>query len=87
MMNLEAMRKEGTWEKLLSVHSKLGQDEQMALTIATEGRIKGVGRKWNLVPHWDHLADGPKGPERSAFGTVGDAALWKNGGKRHACDL
>ena len=41
--------------------------------------MKGVGRKWNLVPQWDNLADGPAGPERSQFGTVGEAARWKNG--------
>ncbi len=50
MMNLKAMREEGSWEKLLAAHEALGQDEQMALTIAAEGRVKGVGRKWNLVP-------------------------------------
>ena len=38
-MNLAAMRKEGTWEKLLAAHAELGQEEQMALTIATEGRV------------------------------------------------
>lgn len=79
MMNLKAMRKEGTWEKLLQAHETLGQDEQMALTIATEGRVKGLGRKWNLVPHWDNLADGSEGPERSLYGTTGEAATWKNG--------
>lgn len=79
MMNLEAMREEKTWEKLLAAHETLGQDEQMALTIATEGRVKGVGRKWNLVPHWDNLAEGPEGPEKSLYGTAGEAAEWKNG--------
>ncbi len=79
MMNLKAMREEGTWKKLLAAHEALGQDEQMALTIATEGRVKGVGRKWNLVPQWDHLEEGPAGPERSMYGTVGEAATWKDG--------
>lgn len=79
MMNLELMRKEGTWEKLLKAHAILQQEEQMALTVATEGRVKGVGRKWNLVPHWDNLADGPEGPERSLYGTVGEPAKWVNG--------
>lgn len=50
----------------------------MALTIATEGRVKGVGRKWNLVPQWDHLEEGPDGPQRSLYGTVGEAATWKD---------
>lgn len=79
MMNLAAMRKEGTWRKLLATHKALNQDEQMALTIATEGRVKGVSRKWNLVPQWDMLEEGPSGPERSGYGTVGEAATWKNG--------
>lgn len=79
MMNLTAMRKENTWQKLLAAHQALQQEEQMALTIATEGRVKGVGRKWNMVPQWDHLEEGPAGPERSSYGTVGAAARWKNG--------
>jgi lipopolysaccharide biosynthesis glycosyltransferase len=79
MMNLKAMREEGTWEKLQAAHEALGQDEQMALTIATEGRVKAAGRKWNLVPQWDHLEEGPAGPERSLYGTVGEAATWKDG--------
>jgi lipopolysaccharide biosynthesis glycosyltransferase len=79
MMNLKAMREEGTWEKLLDAHEALGQDEQLALTIATEGRVKAAGRKWNLVPQWDHLEEGPAGPERALFGTVGEAANWKDG--------
>ena len=49
----------------------------MALSIATEGRVKAVGRKWNLVPHWDNLALGPQGLEHSIYGTVGEAPSWK----------
>jgi len=79
MMNLTAMRNEGTWKKLLVAHKILMQDEQMALTIATEGRVKAVGRKWNLVPQWDRLQEGPSGPAKSGYGTVGDAAEWQNG--------
>ncbi|MFD0894009.1 hypothetical protein KBB96_03295 [Luteolibacter ambystomatis] len=55
MMNLTAMREEGTWEKLLYAHEHIGQDEQISLTAATEGRVKGVSKKWNLVPQWDNL--------------------------------
>lgn len=56
MMNLVAMREEGIWDKLLEAHAAIGQDEQLALTAACGGRTKGVAKKWNLVPQWDHLA-------------------------------
>jgi lipopolysaccharide biosynthesis glycosyltransferase len=55
MMNLKAMRDEGTWETLLSVHEAIGQDEQISLTAATGGKVKGVSKMWNLVPQWDKL--------------------------------
>jgi hypothetical protein len=54
------MRSEGIWERLLEAHEAIGQDEQISLTAACEGRVKGVDMKWNLVPHWDGFprADG-----------------------------
>jgi lipopolysaccharide biosynthesis glycosyltransferase len=79
MMNLKAMREDGTWEKLLAAQKELGQEEQMALTIASGGRVKGVGRKWNLVPHWDNLAEGPDGVNYSKYGTEGEPENWKDG--------
>jgi lipopolysaccharide biosynthesis glycosyltransferase len=57
MLNLRQMRKEGTWDKLLAAHTAIGEDEQISLTAATEGRVKGVGKKWNLVPQWDRFEE------------------------------
>lgn len=51
----------------------------MALTVATGGKVKGVGRKWNLLPDWDKLAEGPTGQDRSLYGTAGEPAKWVNG--------
>ena len=53
MMNLEAMRREGTWEKLLEAHSAIHAEEQIALTAVTGGLTKPVDRKWNLIPPED----------------------------------
>lgn len=57
MLNLRLMRHEGTWEKLLAAHEAIGEDEQISLTAATDGRVKGVAKKWNLVPQWDRLEE------------------------------
>jgi len=55
MMNLEGMRKSGTWDRLLRAHREIGHDEQLSLTAACEGRVRGLGKKWNIVPQWDDL--------------------------------
>lgn len=57
MMNLEAMRSERTWDRLLEAHAAIGHDEQVSLTAACGGRIKGVDKKWNLVPSWDQFEE------------------------------
>ena len=31
----------------------VGMEEQIALTVACEGRIMGIDPSWNLVPQWD----------------------------------
>ena len=76
MMNLAAMRAEGTWETLLAAHAAIGQDEQLSLTAACGGRTKGVGKQWNLVPQWDHLAEAE--PPPSGHAVIGGIP-WKNG--------
>lgn len=76
MMNLAAMRKEGTWDKLLDAHRAIGQDEQLSLTAACDGRTKGVGKKWNLVPQWDKLGE-QKIPVRGTFEK--DGIPWQQG--------
>lgn len=76
MMNLAAMRAEGTWETLLAAHAAIGQDEQLSLTAACGGRTKGVGKQWNLVPQWDHLAEAE--PPPCGHAVIGGIP-WKNG--------
>jgi hypothetical protein len=76
MINLTAMRAEGTWETLLAAHAAIGQDEQLSLTAACGGRTKGVGKQWNLVPQWDHLAEAEPPPSGH---TVIGGIPWKNG--------
>ena len=49
MMNLAAMRKAGTWDKLIAAHEAFFAEEQIALTAATDGKVKGVDRKWNML--------------------------------------
>lgn len=57
MMNLKMMREVGTWEKLLDAHSAIGFDEQISLTAACDGLVKGVSPRWNIVPQWDKLSE------------------------------
>lgn len=78
MMNLAAMRREGVWDRLLAAHTAIGRDEQISLTAATWGRVKGVDKKWNLVPQWDKLEEvsstiAPVGE------TVANGVRWVNG--------
>lgn len=49
MMNLTAMRKVGTWDKILAAHEAFYAEEQIALTAACDGKIKGVDGKWNIL--------------------------------------
>lgn len=60
MMNLAAMRVEGTWDKLLAAHAGIGRDEQISLTAACAWRAGPAHPKWNLVPQWDKLAESEK---------------------------
>lgn len=76
MMNLAAMREEGIWDRLLEAHAAIGQDEQLSLTAACGGRTKGVGKKWNIVPQWDHL-DVAKVPGDERVDVAG--IPWRNG--------
>lgn len=57
MMNLTAMRQRRTWEKLIAAHAAIGYDEQISLTAACDGLVKGVSPRWNVVPQWDKLSE------------------------------
>lgn len=57
LLNLEAMREAGTWEKILAAHSAFNAEEQIALTAATEGRSMGYDPHWNLFPDADCSPD------------------------------
>jgi lipopolysaccharide biosynthesis glycosyltransferase len=50
VMNLKAMREAGTWENFVKAHAAFGEDEQLSLTAATEGRTLPIDKKWNLFP-------------------------------------
>lgn len=78
MLNLAAMRESGTWEKLLKAHKEIGQDEQLSLTAACDGRVKGVDKKWNIVPQWDHLDELEKKLEKQGLEEAG-GFTWHNG--------
>ncbi|BCU77655.1 glycosyltransferase [Luteolibacter sp. LG18] len=80
MMNLAAMREAGTWEKLLAAHEAIGQDEQLSLTAATDGRVKGVDKKYNLVPQWDGLESVAARAAKSGSEVyVENGITWRNG--------
>lgn len=53
LLDLNAARCATLWEKIVAAHQQLGMEEQIALTVACEGRIKGIDPSWNLVPQWD----------------------------------
>ncbi len=78
MLNLAAMRREGTWERILEAHEMIGQDEQISLSAATGGRVKGVDKKWNLVPRWDTLDERSKKIPRIGE-ALQDGIRWVNG--------
>lgn len=80
MMNLKAMREEGTWETLLEAHTAIGQDEQLSLTAACGGRVKGVDKKYNLVPQWDYLESCAKNAMNSGERDYLENGIrWRNG--------
>lgn len=84
MMNLDGMREVGTWETFLEAHEAIGQDEQLSLTAACGGRVKGVSKHWNLVPQWDGLMEeGPMESEcakQDGVERVDAAGIpWRNG--------
>ncbi|WP_200393098.1 glycosyltransferase [Roseibacillus ishigakijimensis] len=61
LLNLEAMREEGFWERFLAVQEAVGYEEQIALALAGQGRVLGLAAKWNLVPGWDRPGENPDG--------------------------
>lgn len=79
MMNLEGMRDAGTWERLLEAHAEIGEDEQISLTAATGGLVKGVDKKWNIVPQWDCPEEGAGGSEAVFMEGRHDGIDWRNG--------
>ncbi len=60
LLDLTAARAAGLWEKLVAFHREAQMEEQIALTVACAGRIKGLPACWNQVPKWDADA-GPGG--------------------------
>lgn len=55
LMNLDGMRRAGTWERFLAFHEAAHMEEQLGLAVATAGRLKGVHPMWNLIPQWDDM--------------------------------
>ena len=51
LLNLAAMRKANTWQKVLEAHAAFNAEEQIALTAATGGRTLDYGIKWNYFPN------------------------------------
>jgi lipopolysaccharide biosynthesis glycosyltransferase len=78
MMNLAAMRAEGTWDRLLAAHQLIGEDEQISLTAACGGKVRGVDKRWNLVPEWDKLKDAAARVPREGE-TVENGITWIDG--------
>ncbi len=78
MMNLAAMRAEGTWDRLLAAHEIIGEDEQISLTAACGGKVRGVDKRWNLVPEWDKLKDAAASVPREGE-TVKNGIPWTDG--------
>jgi hypothetical protein len=79
MMNLALMRKHRIWQKISKVRAPLQQNSQIALTVATGGKVKGVGRKWNLDPQFDNFDERPPEQNRPVRGNVGQSAELVNG--------
>jgi hypothetical protein len=73
LLDLSAARDASVWEKLLDFHHVAHMEEQIALTVAASGRIKGLDARWNLVPQWDH----PENPDGILHFT-GPAKPWQD---------
>jgi lipopolysaccharide biosynthesis glycosyltransferase len=78
MMNLATMRKERTFEKIVRAQSLFGQDKEMAIASVIGSRVKGVDRKWNLIPEQDRLADYTSLGNRSSLEDSSEPLRWVN---------
>lgn len=87
LLNLQGMRESGTWENLLAAQEAFGADEQLALTAASEGRILGYEKKWNLFPGMDWSKETYRGSPEGLIHWNGWPKPWHKHGDAWRKDL